>query len=180
MCSTALRERREYLNSLLMATTLLDIVIDKFIHTLADIQSKHIGAGTHLWQFVVILADARIGRDCNICLHCLIENDVVIGDRITVKSGVQLCDDLCVVDDVFIGPNVIFTNEKFPRSKQYPEYFAQTIVMNVASIRGGGDIAKHKNWRTYHGGRWGGRHAFVTRECHRRVQHFVHCRVSGE
>jgi UDP-3-O-[3-hydroxymyristoyl] glucosamine N-acyltransferase len=65
-------------------------VTDPFIHPLADVQSKHIGAGSRLWQFVVVLPDAQIGQDCNICSHCLIENDVVVGDRVTVKSGVQL------------------------------------------------------------------------------------------
>lgn len=108
-----------------------------FIHTLADVQSTTIGAGTRIWQFVVVLAGARIGQDCNICSHCLIENDVVIGDRVTVKSGVQLWDGLRVGNDVFIGPNVTFTNDKFPRSKQYPQYFANTVVMAGASIGGG-------------------------------------------
>ena len=108
-----------------------------FIHVLADVQPTTIGTGTRIWQFVVVLAGAKIGRDCNICSHCLIENDVVIGDRVTVKSGVQLWDGLRVGDDVFIGPNVTFTNDKSPRSKQYPQRFAQTIVMADATIGGG-------------------------------------------
>jgi UDP-2-acetamido-3-amino-2,3-dideoxy-glucuronate N-acetyltransferase len=108
-----------------------------FIHALADVQSTTIGAGTRIWQFVVVLAGAKIGQDCNICSHCLIENDVVIGDRVTVKSGVQLWDGLRVGDDVFIGPNVTFTNDRFPRSKQYPQHFANTVVMAGASIGGG-------------------------------------------
>ena len=109
-----------------------------FLHPLADIQSLAIGAGTRVWQFVVVLPGAKIGADCNICSHCLIENDVIIGDRVTVKSGVQLWDGLRVGDDVFIGPNVTFTNDKFPRSKQYPKQYASTIVKAGASIGGGG------------------------------------------
>ena len=96
---------------------------DVFVHHLADVASSDIGANTRIWQFVVILQGARIGADCNICAHVLIEGDVVIGDRVTVKSGVQLWDGLRIEDDVFIGPNVTFTNDKFPRSKAYPELF---------------------------------------------------------
>lgn len=110
------------------------------IHPLSDVQSTAIGSGTRLWQFVVVLPGAQIGQDCNISSHCLIENDVVIGDRATVKSGVQLWDGLRIGDDVFIGPNVTFTNDKFPRSKLYPEHFTQTIVMTGASIGGGAVI----------------------------------------
>jgi acetyltransferase-like isoleucine patch superfamily enzyme len=104
------------------------------IHPSADVQSAQIGAGTRVWQFVLILPGARIGEDCNINAHCLIENDVVLGDRVTVKSGVQLWDGVTVEDDVFIGPNATFTNDRFPRSKVYPEVFAKTHIERGASI----------------------------------------------
>lgn len=109
-------------------------------HPLSDVQSLHVGPATRIWQFVVILPHARIGADCNICSHVLIENDVVIGDRVTVKSGVQLWDGTRIEDDVFIGPNVTFTNDVFPRSKQYPAAFALTTVGKGASIGGGATI----------------------------------------
>lgn len=108
-----------------------------FIHALSDVQSQAIGAGTRVWQFVVILPGARIGSDCNICSHCLIESDAVIGDRVTVKSGVQLWDGLRIGDDVFIGPNASFTNDRFPRSRQRPEKFLETVVEQGASIGAG-------------------------------------------
>jgi acetyltransferase-like isoleucine patch superfamily enzyme len=108
------------------------------LQLLADVKASHIGPNTRIWQFVVILPDARIGADCNICSHVLIENDVIIGDRVTVKSGVQLWDGLRIEDDVFIGPNVTFTNDPFPRSKQYPSAFSVTTVKAGASIGGGG------------------------------------------
>ena len=76
------------------------------IHALADVATQNIGRGTRIWQYVVILAGAGIGADCNICSHVLIENDVIVGDRVTVKSGVQLWDGLRVGDDVFMGPNI--------------------------------------------------------------------------
>lgn len=108
-----------------------------FIHQFSDVQSAEIGEGTRVWQFVVILPGARIGRDTNICSHCFIENDVTVGDRVTIKSGVQLWDGVRIEDDVFIGPNVTFTNDKHPRSKHYPERFAVTTIRKGASIGGG-------------------------------------------
>ena len=104
------------------------------IHPLADVQSRSIGDGTTVWQYVVILPGAVIGRDCNINALCLIENDVVLGDRVTVKSGVQLWDGVRVEDDVFVGPNVAFTNDKYPRSKRRPDAFQRTTVRRGASI----------------------------------------------
>ena len=111
-----------------------------FIHELADVQSSAIGAGTRIWQFVVILPGAKIGQDGNICSHCLIENDVVIGDRVTVKSGVQLWDGLRVGDDVFIGPNVTFTNDKHPKSGNINFKLLSTHIEAGASIGGGATL----------------------------------------
>ena len=110
------------------------------IHALADVQSNSIGERTTVWQFVVILLGARIGADCNICSHCFIENDVIIGDRVTIKNGVQLWDGLRIEDDVFIGPNATFTNDRHPRSKVYPEKFMRTVVRKGASIGAGAVI----------------------------------------
>jgi UDP-2-acetamido-3-amino-2,3-dideoxy-glucuronate N-acetyltransferase len=107
------------------------------IHLLADIQSSHIGKRTRIWQFVVILPGAKIGIDCNICSHCFIENDVVIGDRVTIKNGVSLYDGLKIENDVFIGPNVTFTNDNFPRSRQHPNVFPKTLLKERASIGAG-------------------------------------------
>lgn len=104
------------------------------IHPLSDVQSKSIGQGTRIWQFVVVLPGATIGADCNICAHVLIENDVLIGDRVTVKSGVQLWDGVRLENDVFVGPNATFTNDLRPRSRQRPEKFPITRVCRGASI----------------------------------------------
>lgn len=75
------------------------------LHDLADIQSSNIGENTNIWQFTVVLPNARIGNDCNICSHCFIENQVIIGDRVTLKAGVYLWDGTEIENDVFIGPN---------------------------------------------------------------------------
>lgn len=93
-----------------------------------------IGEGTRIWAFAHVLGGARIGECCNICDHVFIENDVIIGDRVTIKCGVQLWDGLRLADDVFVGPNATFTNDLFPRSKVFPEKFLQTHVQSGASI----------------------------------------------
>lgn len=111
-----------------------------FAHELADVKTENIGAGTRIWQFCVVFEEAKIGIDCNICANVLIENDVIIGDRVTVKSGVQLWDGLRVGDDVFIGPNASFTNDRFPRSKNQPENFLRTAIEDGASIGAGATI----------------------------------------
>jgi UDP-2-acetamido-3-amino-2,3-dideoxy-glucuronate N-acetyltransferase len=104
------------------------------VHKLADVQSSHIGPDTTVWQFSIILKGAVIGNSCNINCHTFIENDVVIGDRVTIKSGVYLWDGLQIENDVFIGPNVTFTNDKYPRSKQYPDSFQKTKLNQGCSI----------------------------------------------
>lgn len=110
------------------------------IHPSADVQCKNISESTRIWQFVVVLPGATIGKECNICSHCFIENDVVIGDRVTIKAGVQLWDGLRIGNDVFIGPNVSFTNDRFPRSRQFQSKVAETIIGNSVSIGAGSTI----------------------------------------
>lgn len=110
------------------------------IHHLAEVQSTAVGEGTRIWQYVIVLKGARIGSDCNICSHCFIEDDVVVGDRVTVKCGVQLWDGLRIADDVFVGPNVTFSNDKFPRSRSYQPRVLQTHVESGASIGAGATI----------------------------------------
>jgi UDP-2-acetamido-3-amino-2,3-dideoxy-glucuronate N-acetyltransferase len=104
------------------------------VHERALCESPHVGKGTRIWAFAHVLPNARIGSDCNICDGVFIENDVVVGDRVTIKCGVQLWDGITIEDDVFIGPNATFTNDRFPRSKVYPEKFLQTVVRGGASI----------------------------------------------
>lgn len=105
-----------------------------FKHERALVESGQIGPGTQVWAFTHILPGARIGADCNICDHVFIENDVIVGDRVTVKCGVQLWDGTTIEDDVFIGPNATFTNDDFPRSKRKPQAYPRTLVRRGASI----------------------------------------------
>jgi len=104
-----------------------------FQHSHALVESAAIGADTRIWAFVHVLPGARIGADCNICDHVFIENDVVIGDRVTIKCGVQVWDGVRLEDDVMVGPNATFTNDMYPRSKQ-PFELKSTVVKAGASI----------------------------------------------
>ncbi len=117
--------------------------IDKtaFIHAHALVeQGASVGARTRVWAFTHLLPKAVIGSDCNICDHVFIENDVKVGNRVTIKCGVQLWDGITLEDDVFVGPNATFTNDPFPRSRHYPEAFSCTVVRRGASIGGNATI----------------------------------------
>jgi acetyltransferase-like isoleucine patch superfamily enzyme/dTDP-4-dehydrorhamnose 3,5-epimerase-like enzyme len=105
-----------------------------FVHPQGICESHFVGAGTRVWAYAHVLPGAAIGKDCNICDHVFIENDVVLGDRVTVKCGVQLWDGLRVGSDVFIGPNATFTNDPFPKNKQRPAAFARTTLEEGCSI----------------------------------------------
>jgi len=105
-----------------------------FKHEQAIVESEHIGERTRIWAFAHVLPKASVGADCNLCDGVFVENDVVIGDRVTIKCGVQVWDGVTLEDDVFVGPNVTFTNDSFPRSRQKPPELARTIVRHGASI----------------------------------------------
>ncbi len=104
------------------------------IHASADVQSENIGKNTNIWQYCIVLPNAKIGSGCNICSHCFIENNVVIGDNVTVKCGVQLWDGLTVEDNVFIGPNVTFCNDRYPKSKNKNFKLEKIRICKGASI----------------------------------------------
>lgn len=110
------------------------------IHHLADVQSKNIGKDTKIWQFSIVLKNAVIGSGCNINCNVLIENDVTIGNDVTIKPGVCIWDGIIIEDKVMIGPNVTFTNDKLPRSKNKDYKMERTIVRKGASIGAGSII----------------------------------------
>lgn len=105
------------------------------IHHLADCNAQ-VPESTNIWQFCVVLPKAKIGENCNICSHCFIENEAVIGNNVTIKCGVQVWDGVTIEDNVFVGANVTFTNDKYPRSKQAFELLPTTIKKG-ASIGAG-------------------------------------------
>ncbi|RME30708.1 MAG: hypothetical protein D6800_01615, partial [Candidatus Zixiibacteriota bacterium] len=97
------------------------------IHKTAIVTADRVGSGTRIWAFCNIQAGVTIGADCNIGDHCFIEEGVQIGDRVTIKNGVSLWNGVTVEDDVFIGPQAVFTNDRRPRSKQYTEPVATLL-----------------------------------------------------
>jgi len=105
-----------------------------FVHPAAINESNNVGRNTRIWAYTHVLPGATIGEDCNLCDQVFVENDVLVGNRVTIKCGVQLWDGITLEDDVFIGPNATFTNDSFPRSKQYPETFSRTTIRTGASI----------------------------------------------
>jgi acetyltransferase-like isoleucine patch superfamily enzyme len=107
---------------------------DYFVHSHALCESPSIGKNSRVWAFAHILPGARLGSECNVCDNVFIENDVFIGDRVTLKCGVQVWDGITIEDDVFVGPNATFTNDLFPRSKQYLQSHARTIIKRGASL----------------------------------------------
>ena len=104
------------------------------IHPLSDVANTNIGNGTNIWQFCVVLPDAIIGSECNICSHCFIENKVRIGNNVTIKCGVQIWDGTTIEDNVFIGPNVTFCNDKHPISKNKTFNLQEIVIRKGASI----------------------------------------------
>lgn len=105
-----------------------------FVHPAAICESPSVGEGTRIWAFAHVLPGAQIGSHCNVCDGVFIENDVVVGDRVTLKCGVQLWDGIRIGDDVFIGPNATFANDPFPRSRRPPAGFSRTEIHDGASI----------------------------------------------
>lgn len=104
------------------------------IHPLSDVKSNKIGENTNVWQFCVVLPEAEIGDNCNICSHCFIENEVKIGNNVTLKNGVFLYDGITVEDDVFIGPNATFCNDRYPKSKNKDFKLEPILIKKGASI----------------------------------------------
>lgn len=103
-------------------------------HPDSRVEAVDVGPRTRIWAFAHVLAGAKIGADCNICDHTFIEGGAIVGDRVTLKCGVQLWTGVTLEDDVFVGPNVTFTNDSFPRSRRRPERFRATRVRRGASI----------------------------------------------
>lgn len=108
--------------------------MNSFRHEFSICESPFIGPNTRIWAFTHILPKAVIGADCNLCDHVFVEDDVIVGDRVTIKSGVQLWNGLRISDDVFIGPNVTFTNDNFPRSRRWQDVVLVTKIERGASI----------------------------------------------
>jgi len=109
-------------------------VKDIFVHPTAIVETDNIGAKTRVWAFVHILKNVTIGEDCNICDYVFIESGVKIGNRVTIKNGISIWEGLTIEDDVFLGPNCVFTNDMFPRSKAHKSEYEKTLIKKGTSI----------------------------------------------
>ena len=108
-----------------------------FIHPTADVQTDDVGEGTRIWQNVVVLPGARIGRNCNLCANVLVDAGARIGDNVTVKCCVQVGANMVVEDDVFIGPCVAFSDDLYPRSGNHAHKLTPCILRRGASLGSG-------------------------------------------
>jgi len=107
---------------------------DYFVHPNALVESNNIGAKTRIWAFAHVLKNVKIGEDCNLCDYVFVESGVTIGNRVTIKNGISVWEGLTIEDDVFLGPNCVFTNDMFPRSKAHHAEFLKTLLKKGCSV----------------------------------------------
>ncbi len=107
-----------------------------YVHPKALVETDAIGSGTRVWAFAHVMDGATVGRDCNIGDHAFVESGATLGDRVTVKNSCLIWHGVHIADDVFVGPNVVFTNDLTPRVryKTGPEDWLDTEVAAGASI----------------------------------------------
>lgn len=104
-----------------------------FVHPKALVDTKDIGEGTRIWAFAQVMEGSRVGADCNICGHSFIEKGAILGNNVTVKNGISIWEKVIVEDNVFLGPNMVFTNVVRPRSGVRGN-FKETVVKKGATI----------------------------------------------
>jgi acetyltransferase-like isoleucine patch superfamily enzyme len=107
------------------------------VHPTALCESECVGPGTHVWAFAHVMPGAVVGSHCNLCDHTYVDDGATIGDGVTVKNGVSVWDRVTLADDVFVGPNVAFTNDRVPRARPYrtaPEQYLATDVRRGAVL----------------------------------------------
>jgi acetyltransferase-like isoleucine patch superfamily enzyme len=115
-----------------------------FVHSAAIVETIQIGAGTRIWACAHVMPGARIGEHCNVGDHAFVEAGAVVGDNVTIKNNVCIWAGITLEDDVFVGPNVAFTNDRFPRSPRMSQvqsryeaverWLLPTVVERGASI----------------------------------------------
>lgn len=106
-----------------------------FKHPTAIVESEAIGAGTKIWHFAHVRAEAKIGKNCTIGKDVYIDAGVEIGDNVKIENFVSVYKGVKIEDDVFIGPSVTFTNDLYPRAFIWSEdRLGHTKVKRGASI----------------------------------------------
>ena len=107
-----------------------------FTHPTAVIdEGCSIGDGSKIWHFSHLMELVEIGKNCNIGQNVFIANNVVLGKNVKVQNNVSLYSGVICEDDVFLGPSMVFTNVKNPRSAiSRKDNFSQTVIKKGASI----------------------------------------------
>ena len=106
-----------------------------YVHETAKVdQRSTVGEGTKIWINVQVRELASIGRDCIISKDVYIDHAVQIGDRCKIQNGVSVYSGVTVGDDVFVGPNVCFTNDKVPRAFNTDWQITPTHIATGASL----------------------------------------------
>ena len=110
--------------------------MDWWAHDTSIISDEaEIGEDTKIWQYCNIMPGAIIGRSCNLGQNVYVENGVILGNNVKIKNNIALYDGVICEDDVFLGPNCVFTNVLTPRSfVSRKEEFKKTILCRGASI----------------------------------------------
>jgi UDP-2-acetamido-3-amino-2,3-dideoxy-glucuronate N-acetyltransferase len=120
-----------------------------YVHPTALVETTNVGAGTRIWAFTHVTSGAIVGSNCNIGGQCFIEAGATIGNNVTVKNGNNIWAGIVIGDGVFIGPQVVFTNDLRPRSprlayasERYTEqsWLARTVIKEGVSIGAGAVI----------------------------------------
>jgi len=109
---------------------------DFFIHETAVVDSPcSIGAGTKIWHFCHVMADCVIGRNCNLGQNVFVASEVRIGSGVKIQNNVSVYGGVEIEDDVFLGPSMVFTNVKTPRSAvNRKDRYERTLVKKGATI----------------------------------------------
>ena len=121
-------------------------MIAPYLHPDSRVETQVIGDGTRVWAFTHVMAGASIGSNCNIGGHCFIESAAIVGNNVTVKNGTMLWEGVTLEDGVFVGPQVVFTNDLRPRSPRMTrarqrycdrQWLRKTVVEEGASLGAG-------------------------------------------
>jgi len=106
-----------------------------FIHESAHVsEGASIGEHTKVWVNAQIREGAKIGNHCIISKDTYIDANVTIGDRCKIQNSVSVYQGVTIEDDVFVGPNVVFTNDRVPRAFLADWSITPTIVKRGASL----------------------------------------------
>jgi acetyltransferase-like isoleucine patch superfamily enzyme len=114
------------------------------VHPQALVECETIGKGSRVWAFAHVMEGASLGTDCNVGDHAFLETGSYVGNNVTIKNHVCIWEGIVIEDDVFLGPHVVFTNDKYPRSprmsrtsnryRQKETWLESTVVKQGSSI----------------------------------------------